>query len=269
MQIGIYSPRDTLLAQQRGAIRTFNQTACLDLTVHTFSDQQQLEQAATAIPFDILSYDVDGEDTESAVRERLERVAHTLPNCRIFILSESERQAVFGYSIRAAGYLLLPFDEEEFFSLFASLLREKIKVKEQFLPVKVNGVWSQVNANHVTHLESRGHNLIFHLNNGRQIKAAAGFRDYQSLLDINPYYLRCHKSYMVNLQYVKSWEMSRFHLADGTEVNISRPYWQTARRVYACYATQTVDELQQQNSTEQAAPERAEPSKKIQEVPRR
>lgn len=251
MQIGIYSPRPELLERQLKAIDDFNQTACLDLTVHSYSDQQELEQAATNIPIDILSYDVDEGDE---VREHLERVAHTLPNCRIFLVSESDRHAVFGYSIRAASYLLLPFDEEEFFSVFASLLREKIQAKEQFLPVKINGVWSQVNTRHVTHLESRGHNLIFHLNNGKQLKAAAGFRDYQSLLDLNTSFLRCHKSYMVNMQYVKDWEMSRFHLTDGSEVNISRPYWQMARKVYACYAAQTMDAPERETEKAEAAP---------------
>lgn len=238
MQIGIYSPRRELLDWQLNAIDEFNRTACLDLTVHAYSDHQALEQAATNIPIDILSYDAD---TGDEVRERLERVAHTLPNCRIFLISESERHAVFGYSIRAAGYLLLPLDEEEFFSMFAALLREKIQTKEQFLPIKINGVWSQISTHHITHLESRGHNLIFHLNDGKQLRAAAGFRDYQSLLDLNTNYLRCHKSYMVNLQYVQNWEMDRFHMTDGSEVNISRPYWQTARKVYACYVAQTRD----------------------------
>ena len=49
------------------------------------------------------------------------------------------------------------------------------------------------------------------------------------------------KSYVVNLRYVRTWEMDSFTLADGSVVNISRPYWQTARSVYACYLTQSQD----------------------------
>lgn len=249
MQIGIYSPRPELLKWQLDAIDEFNQTACLDLEVHAFASNQELEQTATNIPIDILSYDVDGGDE---VREQLEGIAQTLPNCRIFLISESERHAVFGYSVRAASYLLLPLDSEEFFSVFSALLRERIQAREQFLPIKINGVWSQVSSRSITHLESRGHNLVFHLNDGKQLKAAAGFRDYQSLLDLNANFLRCHKSYMVNLQYVRDWEMSRFHLTDGGEVNISRPYWQTARKVYACYIAQAQDEVIEPEKTKAA-----------------
>lgn len=180
MQIGLYSPRQELLDRQIKAIDDFNQTACLDLTVHAYSDHRALEQAATNIPIDILSYDVDEGDE---VRERMERIAHTLPNCRLLLLSESEKHAVFGYSIRAAG-----------------------------------------------------------------------FRDYQSLLDLNTSFLRCHKSYMVNLEYVEKWEMERFTLADGGEVNISRPYRQMARSVYACHVAQTEDTLAHEQKTKKSEP---------------
>ena len=94
---------------------------------------------------------------------------------------------------------------------------------------------------HITYVNSWGHNLILHLNKGGAIKTAPGFRDYQSLLDLNTDFLRCHKSYVVNLRYVRTWEMDSFTLADGSVVNISRPYWQTARSVYACYLTQSQD----------------------------
>lgn len=240
MQVGLYSPRAALLEQQRAAVEEFNQSACLDLTLRSYDSYRELLQGVTSVPLDILFYDTEqSHDLENQVM----RVVQTLPNCRLVLLSDSERHAVFGYAIRAAGYLTTPLDQEDFISTLILLLRERIQAREQFLPVKINGVWSQLNMRHITYLESSGHSLIFHMNNGRTIKTAAGFRDYQSLLELNVDFLRCHKSYMVNLRYVKAWEMDGFTLTDGSVVNISRPYWQTARSVYACYLTQTQDEL--------------------------
>lgn len=239
MQVGLYSPRAALLEQQRAAAEEFNQTACLDLTLRCFENYRELSQGITNAPLDILFYDTEeSRDLEA----QLMRVFQTLPNCRLVLLSDSERHAVFGYAVKAAGYLTLPLDSEDFLSTLILLLRERLQAKEQFLPVKVNGVWSQLNMRHITYLESSGHSLIFHMNSGRSIRVAAGFKDYQSLLDLNTDFLRCHKSYMVNLCYVKSWEMDSFTLTDGSVVNISRPYWQTARSVYACYITQSRDE---------------------------
>ena len=239
MQVGLYSPRAGLLEQQRAAVEEFDQTACLGLILRSYGTYRDLLQGATSAPLDILFYDTEeSQDLES----QLTRVVQTLPNCRLVLISDSERHAVFGYAVRAAGYLTTPLDSEDFISTLILLLRERIQAREQFLPVKINGVWSQLNMRHITYVESSGHNLIFHLNNGRAIKTAAGFRDYQSLLDLNTDFLRCHKSYVVNLRYVRTWEMDSFTLADGSVVNISRPYWQTARSVYACYLTQSQDE---------------------------
>ena len=253
MQVGLYSPRAALIQQQRAAVEELNQTACLDLTLRCFETYRELSQGITSVPLDILFYDTEeGRDLEA----HLIRIFQTLPNCRLVLLSDSERHAVFGYAVKAAGYLTLPLDNEDFLSTLILLLRERLERKEQFLPVKVNGVWSQLNMRHITYLESSGHSLIFHMNSGQNIRVTASFRDYQSLLDLNTDFLRCHKSYVVNLHYVKTWEMDGFTLADGNVVSISRPYWQMARSVYACYMTQTRDEPKLEQSD---LPGRAEP----------
>ena len=53
------------------------------------------------------------------------------------------------------------------------------------MSIKINGAWSQLSIKHITCMESAGHSLIFHMNDKRSFKAQAGFKDYQSLLDLN------------------------------------------------------------------------------------
>ena len=238
MQIGIYSLRPELLAQQVQAMEELNETACLDLELHQYASYRELTQGSTNIPLDILLFDMEGDPN---VEEQVMHFVQTQPNCRMVLLSDSEKYAVFGYEVQAAGYLFIPLDVESFLSTLIRLVREKLQAKEQFLPVKINGVWSQVNMRHITYMESEGHNMVFHFHDGRDLKVAAGFKHYQSLLDLNTDYIRCHKSYVVNMQYVKDWELDHFQLTDGTVVNISRPYWQTIRSVYACHMTESKD----------------------------
>lgn len=234
MQIGLYSPRPSILAEEKAAVEELNRTACLDLTLRCCDSFEELFQGVSVLPLDILFYDMEG---GRDAREELKRLLQTIPNCRLVLLSDSEQHAVFGYALRAAGYLTTPLDREEFLSQLIYLIRERVQAKEQFLPIKVNGVWSQLNMGHITYVESSGHSLIFHLSDSRRFKVQSGFREYQSLLDLNPDYFRCHKSYVVNMSYVKDWSLTAFTLNNGEEVNISRPYRQTARSVYACYVT--------------------------------
>lgn len=234
MRIGLYSPRPALLEEQRQVVEEFNGTACLDLELQSYDTYDALMQGASNLPFDMLFYDTEGSrDAE----EELLRLVQTAPNCRLVLLSDSERHAVFGYALRAVGYITTPLDKEEYLSLLIHLIREQVQKKEQFLPLKVNGVWSQLDMSHITYVESAGHSLLFHLSDKREMKVMAGFRDYQRLLDLNPDFFRCHKSYMVNMRYVREWSLTAFTLKDGDEVNISRPYRQAARSMYACYVT--------------------------------
>ena len=251
MHIGLYSPCRELLNQQVDTLHEFNQTACLDLLLYTYDNYRDLTQDITNLPLDILVYHMED---QAGVEDKLLRIAQTLPNCRLLLLCDNERHALFGYTVHAAGYLLIPLDNEEFLSSLIHLIRERVQAREQFLPVKINGVWSQVNMRHITYLESAGHNLIIHLNDSRQLKVAAGFKYYQSLLDLNEDFIRCHKSYMVNMEYVKEWEMEHFKLTDGSMVNISRPYWQTIRSMYACYTTQTKNLPENEPPNESASP---------------
>lgn len=240
LQIGLYSPRRELLEEQRKTVEEFNESACLDLELRSYDTYDALMQGVSNLPLDVLFYDT--EQSKDAEQELL-RLVQTVPNCRLVLLSDSERHAVFGYALRAVGYLTTPLDKEEFLSQLVYLIREQIQRKEQFLPLKVNGVWSQIDMNFITFVESAGHNLLFHLLGGRTFKALSAFKDYQRLLDLNPDFFRCHKSYMVNMRYVKDWSLSAFTLSDGDEVNISRPYRQAARCMYACYVTKPQTEL--------------------------
>lgn len=251
MRLALYSPRPTLLEAQRETVEEFNESACLDLELKCFDTYDALMQGAANLPFDMLFYDTEG---SADAENELLRLVQTVPNCRLVLLSDSERHAVFGYALKAVGYLTTPLDREEYLSLLIHLIREQIQKKEQFLPLKVNGVWSRLDMNHITYVESSGHSLLFHLSDRREFKVMAGFKDYQRLLDLNPDFFRCHKSYMVNMRYVKDWSLTAFTLKDGEEVNISRPYRQAARSMYACYVTKPQLEKQKKPDGPQLGP---------------
>lgn len=264
MQIGIYSPRPPLLEQQREAVEEFVQTSCLDLDVHTFDKHAGLMAALTETPLDVLVYDTAQAE---ALEERVWEVMRTIPNCSLILLGDDTRHAVFGYAVKAADYLTTPLDPEDLIYTLARLMRARMEAKEQFLPIKLNGVWSRLNMGHITYLESAGHSLLFHMDDGKEFRMIASFRDYQPLLDLNRHFFRCHKSYVVNLKYVEQLEQNSFLLKNGESVNISRPYRQMTRSFYACYVT---GRYEKERVAEVATvPEPARPAPGLREARRR
>lgn len=236
MHIGFYSSRPEILRQMRSITEEFNEMAYLDLLLHSYTGYPELLHDLTDTALDVLLYDMDGDlETETQIL----RIKQTIPNCQLVLLSDSEKHALFGYGIHAAGYLLTPLDTEDFLSVLIYLIRQHSQISYRFLPVKIHGVWSQVDLNHVTYLESCAHSITFHFNDGHTITATASFKDYERNLSLRNNFVRCHKSYIVNLDYVKNWEMGELTLEDGSIVKISRPYWHEMRKNYACRVAQS------------------------------
>lgn len=234
LHIGIYSPRPAILEELGGAAAEFLQTACLDLTLHTFPDHAGLMDALSDTSLELLVYDTR---LEEGLEERVWEVVRAVPGCGLVLLGDDTRHALFGYAVRAVGYLLTPLDPEDLIDLLARLIRERMEAKEQFLPLKLEGVWSRLNMEHIAYLESSKHNMLFHMDDGKVFRTIASYRDYQSLLDLNRHFCRCHKSYTVNLRHVAALEQSAFLMRNGERVNISRAYRRDARSYYACYRT--------------------------------
>lgn len=238
MQVGIYSPRPPLLEQTRAALEGFCRTAYLDVRIHSFDSRQALSAGVTEIPLDLLFYDMEEDpDPEADIK----RLAGALPFCSMVLLCGDARHALAGYAVKAIDYLLTPVHSEDLIDVLAHFLRERLSAGERYLPLKLNGVWTRLDMRHITYIESAGHALIFHMSDGRSFRSIAHYRDYEGLLDMDPDFLRCHKSYVVNMRYVTGWNVDSLTLADGSLVNVSRPYRQTVRTFYACYVTQTAD----------------------------
>ena len=238
MQIGFCSSRFQLLEQMRQAVEEFNQTAYLDLSVRSYETDGDLNASLADLPLDILFYDTE---QDANPKDTLSRIMQIIPNCTLILICDDTRHALMGYSLKATDYLLTPLDEEDFISTLARHLRSRLDSHEHYLPVKINGVWSRLNMRHITYLESAGHRLIFHLNDGRTFRCIAHYRDYEGLLEINPDFLRCHKSYVVNMRYVANWDLNSLTLTDGSSINVSRPYRQITRSFYASYVTRSQD----------------------------
>lgn len=73
-----------------------------------------------------------------------------------------------------------------------------------------------IHANEIYH-DAR--NLTFHLNN------------------LNWYFIQCHRSFIVNLCFVREYHRDKFILHDGNEIPISRPYSKNVKLVFEHYLT--------------------------------
>jgi len=240
MQIGMYSPRSDVLQQMQQTLAEFTETAYLSLNLRGYDTYAGLSFSLNSAPLDLLFYDTE---LSPDPIEDIRRITYTIPNCTLILLCDDSRYALMGYTVKATNYLLTPLSSDKLISTFAEFLRDRLQADTYYLPIRINSVWSRVNMRHITYLESAGHSIIFHLYDGRTFRTNAHYRDYEGLLDMNPDFFRCHKSYVVNLRYVTKWDVDALTLMDGNSVSVSRPYRQIVRSMYTCYVTRTEDTI--------------------------
>lgn len=188
-----------------------------DIQVAEYADGEALLEAAAAEgPPDVVFLDIrmpgmDGLETAGRLRQRGDR-------CLIVFLTSLSEYARKGYEVRAFRYLLK--EEAE---------RELSRVMEDCRRELGEGAWFSFAQGHQTFRVPTGDILYFESRKRVVLLHTAGesYSFYQKLDALERElegsgFLRCHRSFLVQERYVRSWMGRSLWLEDGTEVPISR-----------------------------------------------
>lgn len=168
-----------------------------------------------AAVFDLIIMDIrlggmNGLDASAKIREFDSFVP-------IAFLTASRDFAIESYDVSAVAYMLKPVEEDKFFTLLSRLTRTK---KPKCLCLKMRGRTKCFDYRALMYLESQGHRVILHLADGTEETAYYKLDDIASMLE-DERFVRTHKSYLVNLEFVDSADED-FQLFNGTVVPIRR-----------------------------------------------
>ena len=152
----------------------------------------------------------------------------------VFITSSLE-SAVEGYRVEAAGFILKPVEEESFWSTMERVVRRRLGVKKAVLSVVHNRVNVELPLERLAWFENRLHRVFVKLTDGEVLSVNQKLSELQLVLEPHSQFLRCHQSYLVNLDYVDKLEDSCFYMRDGQMVPISRNFYKQSKNAYYHY----------------------------------
>ena len=152
----------------------------------------------------------------------------------VFITSSLE-SAVEGYRVEAAGFILKPVEEESFWSTMERVVRRRLGVKKAVLSLVHNRVNVELPLERLAWFENRLHRVFVKLTDGEVLSVNQKLSELQLALEPHSQFLRCHQSYLVNLDYVDKLEDSCFYMRDGQMIPISRNFYKQSKNAYYHY----------------------------------
>ena len=164
------------------------------------------------ILLDIQMGQINGMDTARKIRTLDNRVEI------IFITSLIE-YALEGYEVRAYRYLIKPVKYENLKENIINCIKE-IDIKNKYIIVKEQGNQMKLDINEITYVEVQKETITIHTLN-KVYKLNGTMTNIEKKIDCSRFF-RCHKSFLVNLEHVKSIKQYVLVLENSEEVPVSR-----------------------------------------------
>ena len=202
--------------------------------IRPFSNQEEfLQQIRNGEQFDIVFMDIDWKQETDGIQlsKKLYELAPLTQIIYVTGFNDRFSQQIFLEESNLCGYLVKPVKEE----LLQKLL-EKAKTNtahtEEKLVVRQNGAIQAVPIRAIRYLESKGHHVIIHTFE----KTIELYGRLERVKEKLPNcFLQCHKSYVVNMNYIMFIDKREILLKGETRVNISREKYNEVRERYFQY----------------------------------
>ncbi len=145
-------------------------------------------------------------------------------------------QQIFLKPVNLCGYLAKPVDSAVLEKLLQKAM-ETIRAREaQKLLIQQNGTIHAVPISRIKYLESRGHQVIIHTDE----KLICYERLEKLMARLSRSFFQCHKSYLVNMDFIRRIEKSSALLKNGEAIPISKAKYADTRTAFFRYMGETL-----------------------------
>lgn len=237
IQIGLCDDDLAILSQLQVLLGRYQVERNAEITSAAFqSPLELLAEIEKGMRFDILLLDVlmPGENGIDAARE----IRRYDNNVKIIFLTSSSEFAVESYTVGAYFYQLKPIWEENFFRLMDAVIAECEKSGGMSLILRCKSGITRVELNRLEYCEVLGRSLWLHLVGGAVLESAGRMDHLCEQLADHENFLRVHRSFLINLDYVKNIVPKAITMASLAELPIPRGKYAELKDRYLEYAFQ-------------------------------
>lgn len=198
-----------------------------DITEYTSAEPLLMDMETDRKHFDLVLLDIflpglSGVEAARRIRGLNEKTI-------LIFLSSSEDFYREAFDLYAFQYLIKPVCPADLTKVLVKAA-DQICAPEETLHIAFRGQNTSLRHADIAYINSFNHALCFHMRNGQEYTSYSKLDDIQNRLTPG-LFVRCHKSFIVNLVHVDRMTPEGFHIGD-TLIPISRSYAAEARESY-------------------------------------
>ncbi len=184
--------------------------------VSSFSSGRSLLESGP--DFDLIFLDIqmdrpDGMETAKLLRRRESR--------SLLVFVTVLKECVFdAFEVEAFDYLIKPLDGEHFRRTMDRALRALEQRGAKSILVRRGTSREVIPLSQIVYCEVQGRKIYIHQRDGKIIDHYERLDDVQRRVDGR--FFRCHRSYLVNLEYVRGCHAGQVALSQGEQIPVSR-----------------------------------------------
>ncbi|MBQ9063344.1 MAG: response regulator transcription factor [Eubacterium sp.] len=201
-------------------LNTFAHDHQIQIRVSATSSLEELEQHIflKGNKPDILFLDIEFEAEHETSIRLAERIGRELPSCSIAFLTNHLSYATDVYGANHFYYVI----KDELPSRLDAILKRYYERSRKIILHTKKTAWS-FEADDIMYVERARRCCYIFLADGESHKISLGFE--QAAAEFNlPMFIRCHNSFLINLNYLQQYLSDTFVLKNGKEIPISRSY---------------------------------------------
>lgn len=195
---------------------------------------QNLEDLSAAlkngITYDLILMDIEwDQSTENGIQFAAQYNLLSPQTQFIFVTAYNDKfsQKIFWETINLCGYLVKPVQKENLEKLLDKV-RDKIFSSEALM-VQHGGTTEKIPSSQIRYLESKAHQIVIHTLSG-EVTIYEKLDVYEKRLHKD--FVRIHKSFLVNMRYIRRIEMKEVTMQDGTVLPVSKARYSASRDKY-------------------------------------
>ena len=140
----------------------------------------------------------------------------------IVFLTTTPDFAVESYTVKATNYLMKPIVQEQFFQVLDDIMETRVQEQGKVLVLKSTIGMHKVSLSNLMYLEAQGRKVVYYLSNGESITCTDRFATVCEQLLQHPEFLLIHRSFLVNMNYIRMIGMTDLNLQNGTALPLAQ-----------------------------------------------